>query len=149
MARNSFVTAIGATFVAATRTVIVARAGHLPLYAYRASSRTVEKLTPRGLGLALDENRKFVQQLREQRTRFAAGDVFLFVSDGVIEAHNEAGEEYGETRLQALLRRDARKTATEIRDAALADLDRFLDGREREDDCTVVVVRILSNKRIA
>jgi serine phosphatase RsbU (regulator of sigma subunit) len=149
MAKNSFVTAVGARFSAASRSVTVARAGHLPVYVYRAATGAVEKLTPRGLGLALDENRKFVKQLRQQRVRFSPGDLFLFVSDGVTETHDAHGEEYGEARLNSVLRASPGRPAAAIRDAILADQEKFLNGREREDDSTVVVVRILGGRRIA
>jgi serine phosphatase RsbU (regulator of sigma subunit) len=149
MAKNSFVTAVGARFSGMSRSVTVARAGHLPVYVYRAAKDSFEKLTPRGLGLALDENRKFVTQLREQRVRFFPGDLFLFVSDGVTESHDAHGEEYGEARLHSLLRAAADRPAAAIRDAILADQEKFLNGREREDDSTVVVVRILGGRRIA
>jgi serine phosphatase RsbU (regulator of sigma subunit) len=147
MARNSFVTAIGATFDGAKRTVLLARAGHLPLYVFRSSTVSVERLAPRGLGLALDENRKFVEQLEQTQISFAAGDTFLFVSDGVTEAHNEIGEEYGEIRVLELLRREGLpreglRSAEEIRDTLLDDVSRFTGIKDHEDDCTVVVVKV-------
>jgi serine phosphatase RsbU (regulator of sigma subunit) len=139
--RSSFVTALCASFGAAAGNALLARAGHLPLYVFAAQSGSVSRVAPRGLGLALDENAKFAEQLEERTLAFARGDVFLFVTDGVTEARNEEGEEYGEERLVGLLQQEGRRTATEIRDALSAALRDFVGKADQHDDQTIVVVR--------
>ncbi len=70
------------------------------------------------------------------------GDAVVFVSDGILDAENDAGEMYGEERLTNLLcaRRD--QTATEIAEAILSDVTRFQGGRDRFDDETIIVLRV-------
>jgi sigma-B regulation protein RsbU (phosphoserine phosphatase) len=139
--RSSFVTALCASFGAAAGNALLARAGHLPLYVFAAQSGSVSRVAPRGLGLALDENAKFAEQLEERTLPYAGGDVFLFVTDGVTEARNEVGEEYGEERLVGFLQQEGRRTATEIRDALSAALRDFVGKADQHDDQTIVVVR--------
>jgi sigma-B regulation protein RsbU (phosphoserine phosphatase) len=70
-----------------------------------------------------------------------AGDVLVFLSDGVSEAWN-GEEEYGGTRLQQAVERHAALSAAQLGDELVADVDRFLAGRPLRDDLTLVVVKI-------
>jgi serine phosphatase RsbU (regulator of sigma subunit) len=72
----------------------------------------------------------------------SAGDVFVFFTDGLIEASRE-GEEYGIARLRAQVEAHAGQRAGQLGARVLADLDRFVSGAAPADDVTFVVVRIL------
>jgi sigma-B regulation protein RsbU (phosphoserine phosphatase) len=71
-----------------------------------------------------------------------AGEVILFVSDGILDAENTQGEMYGQERLEGLLcsRRD--HSAQEIADAILADVGRFEGEQDRFDDETIIVLKV-------
>ncbi len=70
------------------------------------------------------------------------GDVVVFVSDGILDAENAKGEMYGQQRLSCLLCDQRRRSAAEIADAILADVERFQDGKDRFDDETIIVLKI-------
>jgi len=70
------------------------------------------------------------------------GDVFVFVSDGILDAENVAGEMYGEGRLATLLCGGRNRGAAQIADGILADVSRFQDGHERFDDETIIVLKV-------
>jgi len=75
--------------------------------------------------------------------RVESGDLFVFYTDGVVEAvrRNPDGyEEYGEERLLAAASRLRGRPASEIVDGIYEDIDRFTAGRAAEDDQTLVVV---------
>ncbi len=75
--------------------------------------------------------------------RVESGDLFVFYTDGVVEAvrRNPDGyEEYGEERLLAAAGRLRGRPASEIVDGIYEDIDRFTAGRAAEDDQTLVVV---------
>lgn len=141
MERNSFVTAVGAAFDAPARTAVLARAGHLPLYHFHAAGGAVEKITPRGLGLGLNNAGLFTSELEEKIIHYGPGDVLLFVTDGVTEAQNEANELYGEERLMSLLAVTAAAGAAAIRDALLGAIEAFAGNAAQHDDETIVVVK--------
>ncbi len=141
MEKNSFVTAVGAAFDAQARTVVLARAGHLPLYHYHAAGGTVEKVTPRGLGLGLNNAGLFTSELEEKIVHYTTGDVLLFVTDGVTEAQNESNELYGEERLMIALAAAAHSGAAAIRDALMNAIDTFASNAAQHDDETMVVVK--------
>ncbi len=139
--RKSFVTSIGADFNTASRQLALARAGHLPLFYYHARSAHVEKITPKGLGLGLDDDGLFASELEERIIAYEPGDVFLFVTDGVTEAHNGIGAEFGEDQLVEVLTQNVHNHAEQIRDIVVSALKHFANNIEQHDDQTIVVVK--------
>ncbi len=69
-----------------------------------------------------------------------AGDTLVLFSDGVTEALNEAGDEFGEERLAAVLAEHRTNSPQAIVEAVLHELRRF-SSREQHDDITLVVAR--------
>jgi sigma-B regulation protein RsbU (phosphoserine phosphatase) len=141
--KSSFVTALGALFHVRARRMTFVRAGHLPLYHYRAGRESVERAVPRGLGLGLNDAGIFARELEDHTREYSTGDIFVFATDGVTEARNPAGEEYGEERLTAAVARGKSATAEGIRELILEDLRVFTAGADQHDDQTLVIVRIL------
>lgn len=141
MEKSSFVTAVGASFDLPNRSFTLARAGHLPLYHYRAAERRVVAITPRGLGLGLNNAGVFSSEIEEKLIRYEPGDVLLFVTDGVTEAHNRAGDLYGEERLMEFLSRTAGGDASAIHHGVVGEIAAFSDGAVQHDDETIVVIK--------
>jgi serine phosphatase RsbU (regulator of sigma subunit) len=70
-------------------------------------------------------------------------DVLVFYTDGLVEARNAQGQEYGEARLERAVARAGQKgSVREIRDAVLGDLANFKGDSEQADDITLVVARL-------
>ncbi len=139
--KNYFVTALAAEIRTAERRLVLTRAGHLPLYHYRTRTRSVDSLTPRGIGFALRQEEHFAQELEEMQVGYEAGDIFLFATDGVTETRNTRGEEFGEVKLQRLLAGHAEMAAAQLCDALLQELRHFSGTALQADDLTVVVVK--------
>jgi phosphoserine phosphatase RsbU/P len=140
--KSSFITALGAAFDTTSHKAIVARAGHLPLYMYRPKDGSVEKITTRGLGLGLDNGKIFASELEERTLTYEPGDIMAFVTDGITEARNERGEEFGEEQLMALLQCHADLAAGEIRSRVLENVSAFAGSVPQHDDQTLVVVKV-------
>jgi sigma-B regulation protein RsbU (phosphoserine phosphatase) len=70
------------------------------------------------------------------------GDVFLFCSDGVMDAHDALGREFGTARLDALLRTVQGQPAKAVVDAVFDALQDFRGDTPAPDDTTVVAVKI-------
>lgn len=138
--KRSFVTVLGVEFHSKERTAIVSRAGHLPLWHYEFKSKSVKKILPSGLGLGLNNASVFTEELKEKKIHYTEGDVFLFATDGVTEAHNTSGD-FGDERLQNILLNSGERTAKEIQSMILNELSSFVGDREQHDDQTVVVVK--------
>ncbi|MDP1571841.1 MAG: GAF domain-containing protein [Vicinamibacterales bacterium] len=72
----------------------------------------------------------------------ASGDVFAICTDGVFEAANDEGEEFGAHRLIDVVRDTREEPAQGIVDAIFGAVTRFRTDDEQKDDMTVVVVKI-------
>ncbi|PYQ83163.1 MAG: serine/threonine protein phosphatase [Acidobacteria bacterium] len=72
----------------------------------------------------------------------ASGDVFVFCSDGVFEANDALGREFGAERLLAIVDEARQKTAREIVDAIFAAVQQFRGEAVPNDDMTAVALRI-------
>jgi sigma-B regulation protein RsbU (phosphoserine phosphatase) len=76
-----------------------------------------------------------------QETRLAPGELLLLFTDGLSEANNHEGEEYGEERLAAVAHRLRHRSAADICLGILDDVAAFQCGLKPHDDLTLVVVR--------
>jgi len=70
------------------------------------------------------------------------GDCFVFCTDGVFEAMNGAGEEFGSARLREVVGAARGLASREIVDRVFAAVEVFRDGEPPNDDMTAVAVRI-------
>jgi phosphoserine phosphatase RsbU/P len=70
---------------------------------------------------------------------FAQGDRLLLFTDGITEASDASGEEFGEARLLDLARRHASATAEALRQAVMRAVTEFTGG-EFQDDATLLIV---------
>jgi sigma-B regulation protein RsbU (phosphoserine phosphatase) len=73
-----------------------------------------------------------------------AGDVFVFYSDGLSEAMDAAGREFGSDRLLDVVRQHREQSAAEMVDAIFAEVGIFVGGAEQNDDRTAVVLKVLA-----
>ena len=77
----------------------------------------------------------------EEEAVLAAGDDILFYSDGLVEAHDPAGEMFGFPRLRALITQHA-KEGRALGDFLMEELYSFVgEGWEQEDDITLLTLR--------
>jgi sigma-B regulation protein RsbU (phosphoserine phosphatase) len=70
------------------------------------------------------------------------GDVFVLCSDGIFEAFDEEGREFGAGRVIEVLERSHQLSAREIVSAIFAEMQAFRGEAEQSDDQTVVVVKV-------
>ena len=70
------------------------------------------------------------------------GDLLFIFTDGLIEAVDDAGGEYGEARLISCIENDAAKTASETLGRVMADVNAFVGYARQHDDITCFVLRV-------
>ncbi len=90
-------------------------------------------------GTWVGATRDIDEATEDSRAALADGDVLLLYTDGVIEAQDVAGEQFGVARLAQLLERAGREPVAVIRDALCAAVREFMD--EQRDDIALVVCR--------
>jgi serine phosphatase RsbU (regulator of sigma subunit) len=122
------------------RRITYANAGHNFPYLYRVAEGKGEfgSLMIRGNRLGDDPESKY----EAKTTELVPGDVIVWYTDGIVECENEAGEEYGEKRFRASVRKAAALDAGEMRDAIVGDALSYFGDVQRKDDITMIVGRI-------
>jgi serine phosphatase RsbU (regulator of sigma subunit) len=139
--KTSFFTAVGAAFKSRQHSLALARAGHSPVFHYRANTGEIQIIVPKGIGLGLTGSEKFASELTEEMIRYEKGDVFVFITDGITEAHNVTGDEFGEENVLQILQNHNGAGAKRIRDQIISSVNHFTQNAQQHDDLTVVVVK--------
>jgi len=138
VADERFVTAFYGVLNRRTRVLRFSNAGHPYPVLYRAKTGLVKELSAQGflLGIMPDE------VYSEREVVLEPGDALAFFTDGLQEARNEIGEQYGSERLMACMTRAGSKPERELRDLILADQREFSSGVPLTDDLTLVVCKV-------
>lgn len=120
----------------ATRTLHYVNAGHPPPMVIRRDS-TTDWLETGGAPVGLFPDSGYQEGVVQLRP----GDLLLAFTDGVTEAVNPAGEEWGVEGLQRAASRDRGGSADDIVHAIFSSMDEFWHAR-LTDDATVLVLRV-------
>jgi sigma-B regulation protein RsbU (phosphoserine phosphatase) len=116
---------------------LVFAGAHEDMLVLRAETDEVE-LVPT-LGTWVGATRDIEEATQDSRCRLREGDVLLLYTDGVLEAQNGAGEQFGVERLSRELRRLGREPVTQIRDGLCAAVTSFMV--DQKDDIALLVAR--------
>ena len=112
-------------------------AGHNYPYLVRADGQ-MERLEKGGMILGIMSTHV---PYEEDTIYLKAGDFLVMFTDGVSEAMNKNGEEYGEPRLEEVLNNVRGKPAQEVLDAIHLDVKRHTGDFSQSDDITLLVLR--------
>jgi serine phosphatase RsbU (regulator of sigma subunit)/pSer/pThr/pTyr-binding forkhead associated (FHA) protein len=115
--------------------LVYTNAGHNP--PILLSKNGIRRLEAGGLVLGLFEGASF----DEESLVLDKGDTLLTFSDGISEAVNKAGEEFGDERLIQSFTSRQGQPLQEILDGVINDVRAFADGADQNDDMTVLVMR--------
>jgi sigma-B regulation protein RsbU (phosphoserine phosphatase) len=133
---NRYATLFMGQFDDTSRRLRYANCGHNPpLLLRRDGSR--ERLSPTAMvvGLVADWT------VTTEETRLVPGDLLVIYSDGLTEATDAHGEEFGEARLAGTIEARRDWDVAALLDAAFDEVRRFSSG-EQADDQTMVIARV-------
>lgn len=134
----TYVTFFYAEYDPATRRLVYVNAGHNPPMVLAAPDREPERLATGGPVIGVFESMAFEQG----ETELARGSVLVAFTDGVTEALDRAGEEYGEERLVEAVERARGLGAAGIRDAVLDEIAEWSAGTPQHDDLTLLIAKL-------
>ena len=140
--RGSFFT-VSLALLDGNGSLILSRAGHMPLLHYKASCGQCHNITPRGMGIGLSHDTIFENSLEEIVITPEKGDVLIFYTDGVVEAMNSFLQEYGEDRFKNTIIKNQTKSSKEIQEAILDNISLFTESSPPHDDLTMIVMKAL------
>lgn len=138
--RKSFITLIYVDVDISTGLLRFARAGHCPLLHIRGSDKRFYQ--PKGLGLGLDSGAVFRSTIEEHTLTIERDDLVILYSDGLIEARNERGEEFGEDRLCKAIEAARSSGAEDIKERIVREVRTFVGSAPVHDDLTCVVLKM-------
>jgi len=131
-----FTTAVLGEYNPVTRRLVYVNAGHNAPILRRANGDLLQ-LDVGGLPLGIESNVVYETADLELKP----GDVLIFFTDGVVEAFNEAGEEFGNERWNGAIRNlpdwDAHQTLQHL----MKKVDEFVRATRQSDDITCLVFR--------
>lgn len=112
-------------------------AGHNPPFLLSTQKgKPVDRLYRTGMALGILKEASWQQKI----VKLNQGDVLLLYTDGITEALNRRGEQFGEKRLQQVIRPAAGRPAKEILEAVLAEVRNFTGGASAQDDITLMAL---------
>lgn len=106
-----------------------------PIYCHQGHSHMIEAA---GLPLGMFEDVNY----DEITIKASSGDVFVFFSDGMVDASNLQDEQFGRVRIEKTISKHCDQSAQEIVDALFEAADKFSAGAPVFDDQTVVVLKV-------
>ena len=138
-ASSMFVTAFYGIYNIKTGEVTYTNAGHNPPYVVRANG-SIERL-PMSKNIIVGFIENF--QFSEETLHLEPGDTLLLYTDGVTEAVDAELKEYGEERVETLLKNTTQMGCQEMIDAVKADVKAFTEEAEQSDDITLLAIKRL------
>src|SRR5882724_235786 len=140
--RNQFVTAFHGILDTGNRTLSYANAGHNPPLLLNAKGE-VRFIERGGLPLGMFRDTRY----HEYYLSFEPGEVLVLYTDGVTEATNPAGEEFGRDRLGTAVRTAANLPARELIASVQNEVLSWTDGKGASDDITFFVIKALAQSK--
>jgi serine phosphatase RsbU (regulator of sigma subunit)/CHASE3 domain sensor protein len=112
-------------------------AGHNPPYLVSTQEGgVIQELDRTGLPLGILDGSTWQQNV----SLIAPGDLLLLYTDGITEAQNDQETFFDEDRLREVVRANWGRSATDIQDGVIAEVDGFVGDAPQFDDITMMVV---------
>jgi sigma-B regulation protein RsbU (phosphoserine phosphatase) len=113
-------------------------AGHDPAFTFDPNSGNFEELAGHSLPLGVSGKAAY----QEFQRKILPGQILLIGTDGIWESQNAQHQMFGKRRFKDLIRSHAQEPAKDILHSVISGLDEFRRPLEKEDDVTLVVIKI-------
>jgi len=135
---DRFITAFMGLLDPATHELRFHSAGQGPILHYRADEDRTEWHQPTTFPVGILE---IDEAGAAKSLSLAPGDIIGLISDGLYEYANPAGEQFGETRVAAVLAQFRDRPMSAVCEILLEEAQRFGDGEPQADDITLVLLK--------
>jgi sigma-B regulation protein RsbU (phosphoserine phosphatase) len=136
--KGMFVTAFYIIVEHATGRIRLSCAGHNPVLYWQAKTATVREVKPEGLALGVASGPSFDESILEVAIDMGAGDRVVMYTDGVTEAMDKNGKEFGVQHLARLMSEYRSESADSFAKKVLEHVTAHATGVEQHDDITFV-----------
>jgi phosphoserine phosphatase RsbU/P len=124
-----------------TGVVTIARAGHDAPLLYRRGAQTVELIKPPGMVVGIDTGSVFDRITNDFTIPMEPGDCLVLYTDGVTEALDAEGFEFGLDRMIQSVRTSAAHGASAVITRLIDDVRNFVGAHPQNDDITLITIR--------
>jgi sigma-B regulation protein RsbU (phosphoserine phosphatase) len=138
--RNQFVTVFYAVLDATNKTLAYTNAGHNPPLLMDADG-TARYIERGGVPLGMFQDTRYY----EYYLAIEPGQLIVLYTDGVTEATNSSGEEYGRSRLEETVRAGRDLSARELIRFIHGDVMDWTEGLGANDDITLFIIKAAGN----
>ena len=119
-------------------TARIATAGHPPIFIIRKSDGAIEDIRTPNLALAVQPSTRYA----EEKVNLNHGDLLMLYTDGITEAANDKGEQFGVEKLKELILDTERASTQALSTSIIASVRTFTIKKEFADDATILVARV-------
>ncbi len=124
-----------------TQKITLCRAGHDAPLLYSAKDKTVTKINPPGMALGIDSGDVFDRVTRDFSIKLEQDDCLILYTDGVTEALDGKGFEFGMKEMILSIQASAANGAAGVVKRLTDDLRNFIGTYPQNDDITLIVIR--------
>jgi serine phosphatase RsbU (regulator of sigma subunit) len=134
---NRYVTLLLADIDVLNRSFRYVNCGHNPALLFQAKTRDLVPMNSSCFPVGMFDS----ETCEINRADLATGDVLVLYTDGITEAENSQGEEFGMERLSAVIQRDSSLSAEELMANIFKSAEDFCQGVGFNDDATLLIVK--------
>ena len=108
-------------------------AGHLPVLYFKKELNKVEHLLIKQIPLTVKEDFEFTSKL----IKYSVGDIFILLTDGIIEVMDEKRNEFGLERIEKILIDNYNESSKRIFDLIMESINKF--GKQKDDQSAIII----------
>jgi sigma-B regulation protein RsbU (phosphoserine phosphatase) len=138
---DMFISMAYAILDAQNSTITLCRAGHDAPLLFRARDGTVSRINPPGMALGIDDGGVFNRVTNDFSLTLEKDDCLILYTDGVSEALDPRGEEFGVEKMVESIQASAGEGTAGIISRLTDDLRAFIGPHPQNDDITLIAIR--------
>lgn len=139
--RGSFISAIYFVLDFKKKTITYSRAGHCPVLYYHAATDSAEYIKDKGAALGMVKNKSYCNMIEVYEMAYKKDDLMVLYTDGITEANDTKGEEFGYENLERTILEVKHKGAREIQEHLISSLYQYSGTEDINDDFTAMILR--------
>lgn len=137
--KSAFISLMYAILDIENASLSLSRAGHCPMIHFQNGKVNLHK--PTGIGLGLTGAPLFNEVIEEESISIAPGDICVFYTDGVTEARDKEGEEFGTERLIDTIVNNSHINPQDLRKTILDEITSYTGLNSFDDDLTILILK--------
>jgi sigma-B regulation protein RsbU (phosphoserine phosphatase) len=108
-------------------------AGHLPILHFKKRDNSIDRLMTKQIAISIKPDYPFLSQ----EIVYEKGDLFILLSDGLIETRNKNQEEFGMERIETILLEYSQLSLEALFDKVITDVNRY--GNQYDDQTLMLI----------